>query len=115
MTDENQIGKRLRLEELIYQVKDEIMQAQINHQGELAFFEVEKVELEVKIGTTVTGKGTLDIWVLKLGEIGSARDSTHTVKLSFKITMATPFNVKNGMVGIDDPAVVTERCAKKIR
>ena len=86
--------KRFKLQDFIYQVKKEILQAQEDHEGEPALFELETVELEVKVATTYSaeGKGKLEFWVINRGEIGGkvARENVHTVKLSMKIAKPAP-------------------------
>jgi hypothetical protein len=76
--------KRLKLEDLIYQVKTELLEATRAHAGEDALFELSGVEMEVKIATTVSGKGGVNVWVVS-GESTATREATHTVTLSFKV------------------------------
>ena len=78
-------NKKLRLEQLIYQVKNELLEAKRAHKGEDGLFELTSVEMEVKIATKLSGKAKVDVWVLSLGEVGGDRESTHTVKLSFSV------------------------------
>ncbi len=90
MKKEKAPKKRLKLEDLIYQVKSELLEAQQKHAGEKAFLELDTIEMEVKVATTVSGKGTVDVWVLKFGELGGGRENTHTVRLSFKVAKPKP-------------------------
>lgn len=81
-------GKHLSLEELIYQIKNELTEAQKAHEGEPAFFELERVELEVKVGTSTSGGGKLGFkfFVVDVSDVGAtiASESVHTVKLAFQ-------------------------------
>jgi len=81
--------QRLKLEEFIYQVKRELLEAQSKHADEASYFELETMELEVKVGTTLSGKGSakVDLWVISLGEVTGTveRESLHTIKLKFNV------------------------------
>jgi hypothetical protein len=79
----------LKLEEFVYQVKQELLEAQEKHKGERGFLELQSVDLEVKVTTSYSaeGKAKLEFWVVNLGEAGGkyGRDDVHTVKLSFRV------------------------------
>lgn len=86
--------KRLELQEFINQVKREILETQTANEGDAALFELEKIELEVKVATTYSaeGKGRIAFWVLDLGDVGGSygRENCHTVKLSLKVLKSPP-------------------------
>lgn len=86
--------KHLKLEEFIYRVKKELLDAQEKHKGELSFFELDNVEIEVKVATTYSGgaKGKFEFFVLNLGEVGGniERENVHTVKLTFRVAKPQP-------------------------
>src|SRR3970040_1260327 len=75
----------MSLESFIYTVKKELLDAQERHSGELAYFDLEKVDLEVNLTTTFQGDGTVSIAVAQLGSKVS-RENTHSVRLSFRIS-----------------------------
>jgi hypothetical protein len=75
---------KLSLEEFIYQVKRELLEAQKKHEGEYAYFELQKVEFEVSVAVRRTGSGKVNIYVAELGG-DVAKELTHVVKLAFDI------------------------------
>ncbi len=75
---------KLSLEEFIYQVKQELLEAQNKHEGEFAYFNLQNVEIEVSVAVNREGSGKVNIYVAELGA-DVARELTHTVKLSFNI------------------------------
>jgi Trypsin-co-occurring domain 2 len=101
MTTNADAKNRLSLKEFIYQIKAELLAAQAAHAGEPAYFDLESVDLEVKVTTTFSGDGKLklDFWVVNLGEVGGSvsRENVHTVKLSFRIpkSQTVPIRAKN--------------------
>ncbi len=75
---------KLSLEEFIYQVKRELLEAQKQHEGEQAYLKLQRVELEVSIAANRTGSGKVNIYVAELGaEV--AKELTHVVKLAFDV------------------------------
>jgi hypothetical protein len=80
---------KLSLEEFIYQVKHELLAAQKKHEGEFAYFELQKVEFEVSVAVNRTGSGKVNIYVAELGA-DVAKELTHVVKLTFEIA---PYSV----------------------
>lgn len=78
----------LSLEKFIYSVKREILNAQGKHQGELALFKLKSLDLEISMGTTVSGEGDINLAVVQLGS-DVAKEQTHTIKLSFEIVEQT--------------------------
>lgn len=91
MNVKSQFGpvQRIRLDDFIYEIKRQLLEAQQKHCGEPAFFDLQNVELEVKVTTSYSAeaKGKLEFWVVSLGEVGAktTQDSTHTVKLTFQV------------------------------
>ncbi len=80
---------KLSLEEFIYQVKRELLEAQKQHEGEQAYLELQRVELEVSVAASRTGSGKVNIYVAELGaEV--AKELTHVVKLAFDVV---PYSV----------------------
>lgn len=79
--DEQKKVGELKLGDFIYQVKDELLRAQKERQGEEGYLELHDVELEVTIGATYGGDGRINIQVLQLGS-KLERVYTHKVKLT---------------------------------
>jgi aspartate-semialdehyde dehydrogenase len=75
---------KLSLEEFIYQVKHELLEAQKKHEGEHAYFELQRVEFEVSVAVNRAGSGKVNIYVAELGA-DVAKELTHVVKLAFDI------------------------------
>jgi Trypsin-co-occurring domain 2 len=74
----------LSLERFIYTVKKELLEAQERHEGEPAYFSLDKVELEVNVTTKLEGDGTINVAVAQLGSRLS-KEKTHVAWLSFSI------------------------------
>jgi hypothetical protein len=79
----------LSLENFIYTVKKELLDSQQKHEDELAYFNLEKVDLEVNVTTKLGGDGKINVAVAQLGSKIS-RDNTHVVRLSFSIVEQPP-------------------------
>jgi NTP-dependent ternary system trypsin peptidase co-occuring protein len=79
----------LSLEEFIYQVKRELLEAQQKHEGEPVYLELQKVELEVSVTVTKTARGKVNIYVADLGS-DVAKDHAQRVKLEFEVV---PFDI----------------------
>jgi hypothetical protein len=76
--------EKLSLEEFIYQVKHELLDAQQKHAGEDAYFDLKQVELEASVTATKSADGGISIKVVSVG--GSlAKERVHTVKLTFGV------------------------------
>jgi len=74
----------LSLEEFIYQVKAELLEAQGRHEGEPGYLALRGVDLEVCVAVTRAADGTVKLAVVELG--GKAdRAETHTVRLAFDV------------------------------
>ena|ERR1041384_307176 len=104
---------KLSLEEFIYQVKQELLDAQKKHEGEFAYFELQRVELEVTLAVNRTGKGKVNIYVAELGA-DVAKELTHVVKLSFNIipyadAEDTDLNSANSKIGRAKKGIISYR------
>src|SRR5262245_28217980 len=77
-------GKRIGLVDFVESVKLEILDYQARHRGEPALFEIEKLELEVSLATTVDASGGVKVFVVEWGAKGS-QDCAHKATLSLKI------------------------------
>ena len=75
----------LKIDQFINQVKEELLESQQEHQGKLALFKLDTVELEITIGANYAGDGKIDLKVVELGS-GIEKHHTHSVKLSFRLT-----------------------------
>ena len=58
---------KMSLEEFIYQVKQELLEAQNKHEGEFAYFSLQTVDVEVSVAVTREGSGKVNIYVAELG------------------------------------------------
>jgi Trypsin-co-occurring domain 2 len=79
--DDTEIG----LAEMIESLREELQASIESGQDKLVAFDVDKVELELKIALSRKAKGEAGVafWVVKAGASGEAgRDTTHTFKLS---------------------------------
>ncbi len=81
----------LKLEEFIYQVKTELIEAQKKHEDEQGYFKLDNVELNVAVTAKydVSGEGNakipiINLLVLQLGA-KVAKEKVHTLKLNFSI------------------------------
>ena len=78
------LNSDLNLEEFIYQVRKELLDAQEKHKGELGYFELKNVELEVTVTAERTSEGILNLHVVQIGSDVS-KAHVHSVKLTFSI------------------------------
>ena len=79
----------LSLEEFIYQVKRELLEAQEKHEGELAFLELGKVELEVSLVVSKKANGKVSVYVAEIGS-DISREQVQRVKLTFDVIDLLP-------------------------
>ena len=79
----------LSLEEFIYQVKRELLEAQEKHEGELAFMELQKVELEVSLVVSKKANGKVSVYVAEIGSDIST-EQVQRVKLAFDVIDLLP-------------------------
>jgi hypothetical protein len=79
----------LSLEEFIYQVKRELLEAQEKHEGELAFLELQKVELEVSLVVSKKANGKVSVYVAEIGSDIST-EQVQRVKLAFDVIDLPP-------------------------
>jgi hypothetical protein len=85
------------LAEMIQTLRRELMRAQAEATGEKIRFELEKVELELNVVVTRTGKGHagVEFWVVSAGgEYEKKGEMSHTIKL----TLNTKESGKNILV-----------------
>jgi hypothetical protein len=78
-------GAQIGLAEMIESLRAELHASIESGKGSLVAFEVDKVELELKIAVSRKAKGEAGVafWVVKAGAGAEAgRDTTHTFKLS---------------------------------
>ena len=73
----------LKLEDFIYTVKKELLDAQAKHEGEPAYFQLQKVELEANLTTSLEGEGVVKIAVVELGS-RVKKENTHSVTLNIQ-------------------------------
>ncbi len=94
--------EKLKLEQFIYQVKKELLDAQSKHEGEDALFVIKDVELEISVVVSFSGGGKVNVVVAELGS-NLAKEQVHKVKLTLAIaesekpTTITPVNSPWGM------------------
>jgi hypothetical protein len=74
----------LSLEEFIYQVKRELLEAQEKHEEELAFLELQNVEIEVSLAVTKEANGKVTVYVAEIGSDVS-REQAQRVRLAFNV------------------------------
>jgi hypothetical protein len=79
----------LSLEEFIYQVKRELLEAQGKHEGELAFLELQKVELEVSLVVSKKANGKVSVYVAEIGS-DISREQVQRVRLEFDVIDLLP-------------------------
>lgn len=87
-------GSEIGLAEMIESLRRELQLSLKEGKNQAVAFDVEKVELELKVFVSrkATGEGGIAFWVLKAGAKGeTVRDQTHT----FKLTLA-PVDVVSG-------------------
>ncbi len=96
MGEENQKDKiqDIPLAEMITAVRRELDQAQEQAQGEDILFELEKVELEINVAVTQTGKGEGGI-KLHVVNLGAGYERSHENVQTFKVTLK-PVSTQNG-------------------
>lgn len=80
--------KQIGLGTFIETVKSEILTYQREHRGEPALFEVEKVELEISLATTIEANGGVKVFVVDIGSSGS-QAATHKAMISLKVSPPT--------------------------
>lgn len=87
MSDDNRIG----LAEMIENLRQELLEAQIKSENADIKFSVENIDLELKVqvqrDTEVGGKGGVKFWVVNAETEGKQKDSKvteQTIKLSLK-------------------------------
>jgi hypothetical protein len=74
---------QLSLEEFIYQVKRELLEAQEKHEGESAYLELQNVELEVSLVVSKKANGKVTVYVAEIGS-DISKEQVQKVKLSSK-------------------------------
>jgi Trypsin-co-occurring domain 2 len=79
----------LSLEEFIYQVKRELLEAQGKHEGEQAFLELQKVELEVSLVVSKKANGKVSVYVAEIGSDIST-EQVQRVRLAFDVIDLLP-------------------------
>jgi hypothetical protein len=94
--DEQGIG----LAEMIESLRAELHAALAAGKGEAVAFDVDKVELELKLAVTrkTTGEGGVAFWVVKAGAgVEAGRDTMHTFKLTLSpLAAATSVRLRVG-------------------
>jgi len=96
MKDENadKHGPDIPLAEMIQTLRQELVRAQEQAKDERIRFELEKVELELKVVVSRAGKvsGGVEFWVISAGgDYEKKGESSHTIKLTL--------NTKDGQSG----------------
>lgn len=76
--------RNLNLEEFVYQVKKELLEAQEKHKGEPGYFSLRDVELELSVAAKYSGEGKLSLQVVQIGS-EVAGEHVHKVKLTFDL------------------------------
>jgi len=79
----------LSLEEFIYQVKRELLEAQEKHEGEPAYLELQKVELEVSLVVSKTANGKVKVYVAEIGA-DISKEQVQRVRLAFNVIDLLP-------------------------
>lgn len=74
----------LKLEEFIYQVKRELLDAQEKHEGEPAYLELQTVELEVSLLVNKTANGKVSVYVAEIGSDVS-KEQVQRVRMAFNV------------------------------
>ena len=74
----------LKLEEFIYQVKRELLDAQEKHEGEPAYLELQTVELEVSLVVNKTANGKVSVYVAEIGSDVS-KEHVQRVRMAFNV------------------------------
>ncbi len=100
----------LSLEEFIYQVKRELLEAQEKHEGEQAFLELQKVELEVSLVVSKKANGKVSVYVAEVGTDIST-EQVQRVRLAFDVIDLLPAAAfeKRGI----KPSNATNKSSKK--
>lgn len=78
-------GPDISLAEMIESLRHELQSSVESGKGQAVAFDVEKVELEIKVAVTrkAKGEGGVAFWVVKAGaNLEARRDTTHTFKLT---------------------------------
>jgi hypothetical protein len=108
----------LRLEEFIYQVKQELLDAQTEHEGEAAYLELQKVEIEVSLVVNKTANGKVSVYVAELGSDVS-KEQVQKVTLAFNVidllSDAAPQKKGNKTNNTNKPGRTVKRGGKPFR
>jgi hypothetical protein len=83
--NEKKIGQKIPLAEMVQKLRQELVLAQVQAKDEKIHFELEKVELELQVVVSSTGKGHagVEFWVVNAsGEYEKKGETTHTIKLT---------------------------------
>jgi len=78
-------GPEIPLSEMIEMLRQELQKSQEHGKNQAVAFEIDKVELELKVAVSrkAKGEGGVAFWVLKAGgAMEHARDTTHNFKLT---------------------------------
>lgn len=105
MTDEGP-SLDIPLAEMIQSLRRELVRAQTQAKGEVILFELEKVEMELKIAISRTGEGHagVEFWVVSAGgKYEKKVEMSHTIKLTL--------NTKDSLSG--EKITVSEASADK--
>jgi hypothetical protein len=82
---QEELGKNIPLSEMIQTLRTELQVALSAGAGQSVHFEVEKVDLELKVAVKRVGKakGGVKFWVISIGgEVGGESNMTHTFKIA---------------------------------
>jgi hypothetical protein len=79
----------LSLEEFIYQVKRELLEAQEKHEGESAYLELQNVELEVSLVVSKKANGKVNVYVAEIGS-DISKEQVQKVRLAFNVINLLP-------------------------
>jgi hypothetical protein len=99
--DADSPGMDIPLAEMIQNLRQELICAQVQAEDQRIRFELEKVELELKVVVARTGKGQggIKFWVVSAGgEYEKKSETSHTIKL----TLNTIDSYTNTKVVISD-------------
>ena len=80
---------QLSLEEFIYQVKRELLEAQERHEGESAYLELQNVELEVSLAVSKKADGKVNVYVAEIGA-DISKEQVQKVRLAFNVIDSLP-------------------------
>lgn len=84
--EQNNLSLEIPLSDMITALRQELVNAQMHAKGQRILFEMEKVELELKVAVSRSGKGNggIKFWVFNAGtEYKKVSEISHTVKLTF--------------------------------